>query len=75
MEVSDEQGFVFGLSPKYRAKAQAWIKEHPCTVKYGGAIGGTITYVIVPTSIGSWVNAKCACGAELKDITNAIDSL
>jgi len=34
-----------------------------------GAIGGALTYIFGPTSIGVVVKVKCACGKEL-DVTD-----
>lgn len=50
-------------------KLQKWYEEHnngDCTRKYHGAIGGNISFEIVPTSIGTFITAKCSCGATLE---------
>ena len=37
-----------------------------CANGYHGAIGGDITFEIMPTSIGDFLTIKCSCGAKLK---------
>jgi len=32
--------------------------------KYAGAIGGIMSWIITPTSIGDLISMRCACGAE-----------
>ena len=46
-----------------------WYKTHnggKCANRYHGAIGGDITFEIMPTSIGDFLTVKCSCGAKLE---------
>ena len=53
-------------------KFNVWDKEHIKTCKIynggSGAIGGRMTYCFTPTSLGTVVKVKCACGEEV-DVT------
>lgn len=67
----------FHLSDEDLEKIKAWdnIKTgHKCTcrscdwdenVKYQGTIGGGLSIIFTPTSIGVFTKIKCVCGAEL----------
>lgn len=52
-------------------KIREWDAMHECKYdngsgrKYAGAIGGRLTYIINPTSIGCVIKVKCSCGEEL----------
>ncbi len=56
-------GFVIDLEE--HRKINEWVKSHPCTITYEGAIGGKYTYCFTPTGIGTALKVKCACGAEV----------
>ena len=43
---------------------EQWVLEHECPFIYGGAIGGSITYSLTPTQLGTVTKVTCACGAE-----------
>ena len=46
-----------------------WYRTHndgECICARHGAIGGNISFVITPTSIGDFVTVQCTCGAELR---------
>lgn len=36
---------------------------------YGGAIGGVVTYMVTPASIGTVIELECVCGFKM-DITD-----
>jgi TnpA family transposase len=65
---------MFSLSEDQNKQASEWLTAHrkECRIKYGGAIGGTITWEFTPTSIGLIVVIVCACGAKC-DISNYDD--
>ncbi len=44
--------------------------EHECMNKYAGAIGGRLSFVFTPTSIGSMVEVKCNICKRVEDITD-----
>lgn len=55
---------------------QEWLKKHNEECPYAspkrqGAIGGRLTYMFTPTSIGTIATVKCACGEEI-DLDNGI---
>ena len=62
----------FKLNEKDSEKIKTWFEEHSCEFSrqgaYLGAIGGRITYLFTPTSLGTVVKVRCACGEEI-DIT------
>jgi len=58
-ELTDEQTDAYIL----------WQKNHECTLKQHGAIGGAITFEFTPTGLGIVESVKCACGAE-KNLTD-----
>jgi hypothetical protein len=63
----------FTVDAGQEALISAWESEHACGLpadpilggKQIGAIGGEISYVFAPTSLGVILVVKCACGAEL----------
>ena len=55
----------FEFTPEQWKKVQEWEKDHGCTLKTHGAIGGAITYEFAPTSIGMCQSASCACGKQI----------
>lgn len=58
--------FAFDLTQEQADKVQKWDK---CANIYHGCIGGHITYMLTPTSLGLIVNVKCEkCDEEL-DLT------
>lgn len=45
-----------------------WYQTHnggKCANGYHGAIGGNVSFKIVPTSIGDFIEVSCSCGATL----------
>ena len=60
--------FVFSLSETQYSKLCKWydklVNRKNKGSKYYGAIGGEMTFVITPTSIGSFVTVRCL-GEEL----------
>ena len=40
------------------------LKKHGSETIYYGAIGGGMTYIFTPTSIGTVCKVKCSCGEE-----------
>ena len=61
----------FYLNENDKVKLHKWREEHDsgCFIQYKGAIGGGLTYCFTPTSIGTVIKVKCACGEEI-DLTN-----
>ena len=67
----------FYLDDKQLDKLGKWLEDHFHVCKYYvkhddgfeelyvGAIGGALTYSFTPTSVGTAVRVKCACGAEV----------
>lgn len=59
---------MFGMTESESKKLHEWSVEHDktCPLKYNqGAIGGRTTYCFTPTSLGTVVKVKCACGEEI----------
>jgi hypothetical protein len=61
----------FTITDEELQKIEEWNVLHECTLKpkygcdkYVGAIGGIISITFLPTSIGTIVYVKCACGKE-----------
>jgi len=54
----------FTLTDKEDRVASDWYVEHDCDkeIKHGGAIGGGLSYIFIPTSIGTVVEVECTCG-------------
>ena len=63
----------FELSSEENVKFAAWSTKHlaECPIKSTGTIGERFTYSFTPTSLGTVVVVKCACGASevLTDFT------
>ena len=54
----------FQLDTKQVAQLKAWLTKHDRTCRlasYAGAIGGRLSVTFAPTSLGTIVEAKCAC--------------
>ena len=72
-EIIDEQDselrYGFGITKEENEIITEWIKKHNLkkhgseTIYYG-AIGGGMTYIFIPTSIGTVCKVKCSCGEE-----------
>lgn len=73
--------------PGGREAVETWLSEHECPsraehdrrhgslaesgVAFGGPVGGVLQFIIVPTTVGTFVHAQCgACGERLDDLTN-----
>ena len=57
------------LTEEIHNEIAEWYKTHndgKCAKGYHGAIGGTVTFEITPTSIGDFLIVKCPCGAKLE---------
>lgn len=68
---------MFQLSEKEREVESKWLKKHNKTCIFKnpdkqGAIGGRISYIFTPTSLGVLTKIKCACGEQI-DITDVSD--
>lgn len=53
------------ITERMYIKLREWYEEHnngKCSSKSHGAIGGSLSFEIIPTSIGEIVEAKCNCG-------------
>lgn len=66
---------TFEMSDEACAAAEAWLTEHMKTCRvwqpktegamkghvYHGAIGGAVSYIFTPTSIGTLISIECTC--------------
>lgn len=67
----------FSLSQSEYATYNNWMTQHNQTCKYNyknsgkiaSAIGGRITFLFTPNSLGMCVEVKCACGEKI-DVTD-----
>lgn len=72
-EIIDEQdaelSYGFGITEEENKTIKEWTKNHNAkkhgseTVYYG-SIGGGMTYIFIPTSVGTVCKVKCSCGEE-----------
>ena len=56
------------LTEAMHDKMAEWHETHNdgrCCNRYHGAIGGDVSFEIVPTSIGEFITVRCTCGATL----------
>lgn len=57
------------LNEKEKAKLKKFdahvARHHEKDGAYGGAIGGIVTYIIAPTSIGTVYKVSCVCGHQV----------
>lgn len=62
---------TFEIPDREAAAFIEWDKAHTevCPMRYHGSIGGRITYVFAPTSLGLVMKVNCACGEEI-DLTH-----
>lgn len=72
-EIIDEQDTElrngFGITEEENNAITEWerkhnLEKHGSETVYYGAIGGGMTYIFVPTSIGTVCTVKCLCGEE-----------
>ncbi len=59
---------TFSLSDEQNQKYMDWDTRHYPTCiyyKHSGAIGGRLTFLFAPNSVGTVVRIKCACGEEI----------
>ena len=72
-EIIDEQDTElrngFGITKEENNAITEWerkhnLEKHGSETVYYGAIGGGMTYIFVPTSIGTVCTVKCLCGEE-----------
>ena len=72
-EIIDEQDTElrngFGITKEENNAIAEWerkhnLEKHGSETVYYGAIGGGMTYIFVPTSIGTVCTVKCLCGEE-----------
>ena len=52
----------FKLTDEECAKIEKWAKEHECPCRNTSCIGGEISVIFTPTSIGTTVKVRCICG-------------
>lgn len=55
-------------TPEQQKKLAEWLAQHDKTCAYRdnqGAVGGRLTYLTTPTSLGSVEEVACACGAKI----------
>ena len=65
---------MFELNEVERQKLRDWQEKHDKKCKFAnpmsqGAIGGRLTYMFTPTSLGVITKIKCTCGKEA-DLTD-----
>lgn len=56
------------ITKEMHEEMSEWYKTHnegKCARAYHGAIGGNVSFLIVPTSIGDFITVRCSCGSEL----------
>ena len=62
------KGYQFPkLTPEMLDELNDWYKRHnngKCSCSYKGAIGGSVTFSVTPTSIGDFVTAMCPLCSE-----------
>lgn len=61
---------TFNVNLRQLKKVDEWYTNHQQTGNcnlhnYSGAIGGALTTSFTPTSLGTVVKVKCACGGEV----------
>lgn len=54
---------LFWVEKDQAKRMSKFSDDHRCCQR--GAIGGAISYIFAPTSLGVVVKVKCACGKEL----------
>lgn len=59
-----ERESMFSFNDIERIKVDEFIETHKCTITYEGAIGGKISYIFTPTSLGIAKSVECACGQK-----------
>jgi len=60
----------FSLCPEEIERAKAFEKKHrACARKHPTTIGGHISYMFTPTSIGTAVTVECGLCGEFENIT------
>lgn len=68
LDESVSLSFPFQLDVGQRARLGEWLTKHDARCQFarnGSAIGGRLTICFTPTSLGTFVAAKCACGGEV----------
>ena len=64
------QPIRFEFSAEESEAARAFLREHHHCAAHAGAIGGAISYVLTPTSLGTSLVVACAgCKGDL-DVTD-----
>lgn len=56
------------ITEKMYEKISYWHQTHndgKCVKRYSGAIGGRVSFMITPTSMGDFIEVKCSCGETL----------
>ncbi len=68
---------MFSLTEKENEDLQKWLKKHDKKCRFAnpmmqGAIGGKLTYMFTPTSLGVITKVRCSCGNEkcISDFTD-----
>lgn len=58
----------FLISEKEQENIQNWHLQHSqnrhTDSRFPGPIGGSLSYIFIPTSIGTIGKVRCSCGAE-----------
>ncbi len=76
-KILEEKLVGFKLDDGERERLNTWLTKHNKKCKFNkpefcGAIGGRLTYMFTPTSLGILVKVKCAC-EETIDLTDVSD--
>jgi hypothetical protein len=64
---------MFTLEENHLKRLESWSKTHDSLCRYAdaknlGAIGGRFIFSFTPSSIGTFINARCMCGESI-DLT------
>lgn len=63
---------IFKIYDEQKEKLNNWINIHKQSCEYfknPGAIGGLLSFIFIPNSIGESLKVKCICGEQI-DLTD-----
>jgi hypothetical protein len=55
--------FLKQLTTKQLVKLKKFQKQHKNC--YAGAVGGNLSYIVIPTGLGELLSCKCICNKEI----------
>ena len=55
----------FSLTDEQYEKIEKWANDHDCAVRGISCCGGEISVEFTPTTIRTFITAKCCCGEEI----------